>query len=135
VDVVPISPLDERRIETGIDNIARSQGGGLVVTSNATVTAHCELIIKLAARHGLPTTYPNRTWVDRGGLISYGPDLVASAKLAASYVDRILKGARPADLPVQAPTGYELIVNRKTAKGLGLTIPPTVLTRADEVIE
>jgi putative ABC transport system substrate-binding protein len=135
VDVVPISPLDERRIETGIDNISRSQGGGLVVTSNATITAHRELIIKLAARHGLPTIYPNRTWVDRGGLISYGPDLVASARLAASYVDRILKGARPADLPVQAPTGYELIINRKTAKGLGLTIPPTVLTRADEVIE
>jgi putative ABC transport system substrate-binding protein len=135
VDVVPISPLDERRIETGIEKISHSQSGGLVVTSNATVTAHRELIIKLAARHGLPTIYPNRTWVDRGGLISYGPDLVASARLAASYVDRILKGARPADLPVQAPTGYELIINRKTAKGLGLTIPPTVLTRADEVIE
>ena len=135
VDVVPISPLDERRIETGIDNISRSQGGGLVVTSNATVTAHRELIIKLAARYGLPTVYPNRTWVDRGGLISYGPDLVASARLAASYVDRILKGARPADLPVQTPTGYQLIINGKTAKVLGLTIPPTVLTRADEVIE
>jgi putative tryptophan/tyrosine transport system substrate-binding protein len=135
VDVVPISPQDERSIETGIEKISRSQSGGLVVTSNATVTAHRELIIKLAARYGLPAAYPNRTWVDRGGLISYGPDLVAIAKLAASYVDRVLKGARPADLPVQAPTRYELIINTKTAKELGLTIPPPLFTRADEVIE
>ena len=135
VDVVPISPHDERSIETGIEKISHSQSGGLVVTSNATVTAHRELIIKLAARYGLPAAYPNRTWVDRGGLISYGPDLVAIAKLAASYVDRVLNGARPADLPVQAPTRYELIINTKTAKKLGLTIPPPLLARADEVIE
>ncbi|MFZ0764716.1 ABC transporter substrate-binding protein [Bradyrhizobium sp.] len=135
IDVVPIDPLDGRSIENGIDKISRSQGGGLVVTSNATVTAHRELIIKLATRYGLPATFPNRTWVDRGGLISYGPDLIATAKLAASYVDRILKGARPADLPVQNPTRYELIINTKAAIGLGLTLPPAVLARADEVIE
>ena len=135
VDVVPIGVLDERAIETGIDKISRSQGGGLVVTSAAAVNAHRDFIIKLAARYRLPTAFPNRIWVDRGGLISYGPDLVASSQRAASYVDRILKGERPADLPVQAPTKYELIINTKTAKGLGLTIPPTLLARADEVIE
>jgi putative ABC transport system substrate-binding protein len=135
VDVVPISPQDERGIESGIENISRSQNAGLVVTSNAAVTAHRDLIIKLAARHGLPAAYPNRSWVDPGGLISYGPDLVASAKRAASYVDRILKGARPADLPVQAPTRYELVINTKTAKAMGLAIPPALLVRADEVIE
>jgi len=135
VDVVPISPQDERSIESGIENISRSQNAGLVVTSNAAVTGHRDLIIKLAARYGLPAAYPNRTWVDPGGLISYGPDLVASAKRAASYVDRILKGARPADLPVQAPTRYELVINTKTAKAMGLAIPPTLLARADEVIE
>ena len=135
VDVTPISPTDERSIESGIEKISRSKGGGLVVTSNSTVTAHRELIIKLAARYGLPAAYTNRTWVDRGGLISYGPDLIALAKLAASYVDRVLKGAQPADLPVQNPTRYELIINTKAAMGLGLTLPPAVLARADEVIE
>lgn len=135
VDVVPISPHNERSIETGIEKVSRSQSGGLVVTSNAAVTAHRELIIKLAARYGLPTVCANRTWVDHGGLISYGPDLVVTAKLAASYVDRILKGARPADLPVQAPTKYELVINTKTAKAMGLTVPPALLARADEVIE
>ena len=135
VDVVPISPQDERDLESGIENISRSENGGLVVTSNAAVTAHRDLIIKLAARFRLPAAYPNRTWVDPGGLISYGPDLVASARRAASYVDRILKGARPADLPVQAPTRYELVINTKTAKGMGLTVPPALLARADEVIE
>ena len=135
IDVVPISPQDQRSIESGIEKISRSKGGGLVVTSNASVTAHRELTIKLAARYGLPTVCSNRTWVDRGGLISYGPDLVATARLAATYVDRILKGAQPADLPVQAPTKYELVVNTKTAKALGLTIPPSLLARADEVIE
>jgi putative tryptophan/tyrosine transport system substrate-binding protein len=135
VDVFPISVPDERGIETGIDKIMRSQNGGLVVTSGAAVSGHRDFIIKLAAQHGLPAVFPNRTWVDHGGLISYGPDLVASAKLAATYVDRILRGARPADLPVQAPTKYELIINTRTAKGLGLTIPPALLVHADEVIE
>jgi putative ABC transport system substrate-binding protein len=135
VDVVPISVLDERSIETGIEKISSFNGGGLVVTTGAPITARRELIIKLATRYGLPTIYPNRTWVDRGGLISYGPDLIALAKLAASYVDRVLKGAQPADLPVQNPTRYELIINTKAAMGLGLTLPPAVLARADEVIE
>jgi len=135
IDVVPISPRDEGAIETGIEKIAHSPNGGLVVTSNASVSAHREFIIKLAARYQLPTVYTNRIWVDHGGLISYGPDMVTTAKLAATYVDRILKGAKPADLPVQAPTKYELVINARTAKGLGLTIQPTLLARADEVIE
>jgi putative tryptophan/tyrosine transport system substrate-binding protein len=135
IDVVPISPQDERSIETGIEKISHSQGAGLVVTSNAAVNARRELIVKLATRYGLPTVCANRTWVDHGGLISYGPDLVASAKRAANYVDRVLKGERPADLPVQAPTKYELVINTKTAKGIGLPIPPALLARADEVIE
>ena len=135
VDVVPIGVQDDRAIETGIDKIERSQHGGLIVTASAAVTGHREIIIKLAARHGLPAIYPHRTWVDNGGLISYGADLVASSKLAASYVDRILKGERPADLPVQAPTKYELVINLKTATTLGLTLPPALLARADAVIE
>jgi putative tryptophan/tyrosine transport system substrate-binding protein len=135
VDVVPISVLDDRAIETGIEKITRSRNGGLIVTAGAAVTGRREFIIKLAAQYGLPAVYHHRTWVDRGGLISYGPDLIASSKLAASYVDRILKGERPADLPVQAPTKYELIVNLKTAKTLGLTVPAPLLARADEVIE
>ncbi|HZR76159.1 ABC transporter substrate-binding protein [Bradyrhizobium sp.] len=135
VDVVPINATDERAVEAGIDKLARSQGSGLVVTTGAALIAHRDLIIKLAARYGLPAAYPRRTWVDRGGLISYGPDLVASAKLAAGYVDRVLKGAQPADLPVQAPTKYDLVINAKAAKQLGLTIPSTLLARADEVIE
>ena len=135
IDVTPISPQDERSIESGIEKISRSQNAGLVVTSNAAVNARRELIVKLAARYRLPTVCANRTWVDHGGLISYGPDLVLSAKLAAGYVDRILRGAQPADLPVQAPTKYELVVNTRTAKDLGLTIPPSLLARADEVIE
>ena len=135
VDVVPINVPNDHAIESAIEKISRFQGGGLVVTSGAAVSGHRELIIKLAAKHGLPTVYPNRVWIDRGGLISYGPDLVTSAKLAASYIDRILKGIRPADLPVQTPTRYELIINTKTAKALGLAVPPVLLASADEVIE
>ena len=135
VDVVPINAVDERSIENGIDKISRSQNAGLVVTTAAAVNAHRDFIINLAAQYRLPTAYPRRTWADRGGLISYGPDLVATARLAATYVDRILKGEKPADLPVQAPTKYELVINTKTAKQLGLTIPPSLLASADEVIE
>jgi putative ABC transport system substrate-binding protein len=135
VDVVPISALDGREIENGIAKIARSQNGGLIATTGAAVTGHREIIIKLAAQHGLPAIYPHRIWADHGALISYGPDLVASSKRVAGYVDRILKGERPSDLPVQAPTKYELVINLKTAKVLGLTIPPALLARADEVIE
>jgi putative tryptophan/tyrosine transport system substrate-binding protein len=135
VDVVPISAREEREIESGVAKIARSQNAGLITTSNAAVSGHRDYIIKLAAQHRLPAVYPHRTWVDHGGLISYGPDLLATARLAAGYVDRILKGEKPADLPVQAPTRYELVVNLKTAKTLGLAVPPALLARADEVIE
>jgi putative tryptophan/tyrosine transport system substrate-binding protein len=135
VDVVPISAREEREIESGIAKIARSQNAGLVTTSGAAASGHRDYIIKLVAQHGLPAVYSHRNWVDHGGLISYGPDLLATARLAAGYVDRILKGEKPAELPVQAPTKYELVVNLKTAKTLGLTVPPTLLARADEVIE
>jgi len=99
------------------------------------VNGHRDNIIKLAAQLGLPAVYGNRIWVENGGLISYGPDLVESSRLAAGYVDRILKGERPADLPVQAPTKYELVINLKTAKALGLELPASLVGRADEVIE
>jgi putative ABC transport system substrate-binding protein len=135
VDVVPISAVEDRDIESGIGKIARAQNAGLIATTGAAVTGHRDVIIKLAAQHGLPTVYPHRTWADRGGLLSYGPDLVAASRLAAGYVDRILRGEKPADLPVQAPTKYELIVNARTAKALGLGVPQTILGSADEVIE
>jgi putative ABC transport system substrate-binding protein len=135
VDVVPINAHDNREIERGIAKLVRSPNTGLIAASGAAVTGHRDFIINLAAQHRLPTVYANRTWVDRGGLISYGPDLIASSRLAAGYVDRILKGTRPAELPVQAPTKYELIVNLKTAKTLGLELSASLVARADEVIE
>jgi putative tryptophan/tyrosine transport system substrate-binding protein len=135
IDVVPISARENRDIESGIAKIALSQNAGLVATSGAAVSGHRDTIVKLAAQHRLPAVYGHRTWVDHGGLISYGPDLLAMSRLAAGYVDRILKGEKPADLPVQTPTRYELVVNLKTAKTLGLTISPALLARADEVIE
>jgi putative ABC transport system substrate-binding protein len=135
VDVVPISAVESRDIEKGIGKIASAPNAGLIATTGAAVTGHRDFIIKLAAQHGLPTVYPHRTWADRGGLLSYGPDLVAASRLSAGYVDRILRGEKPADLPVQAPTKYELIVNTRTAKALGLTLPQTILGSADEVIE
>jgi putative ABC transport system substrate-binding protein len=135
IDVVPISARDEREIEIGFGKIAGSQNAGMIITSGAAVSGHRDYIVKLAAQHGLPSVYPHRTWVDHGGLISYGPDLLVTARLAAGYVDRILKGEKPADLPVQAPTRYELVINLKTAKILDLTVPPALLARADEVIE
>ena len=122
-------------IERGITVFAASSNGGLIITASAAATAHRELIIALAARHRLPAVYYAPYYVTGGGLISYGPDLLDQCQRAAGYVDRILKGAKPADLPVQVPTKYELVINLKTAKALGLEVPPTLLARADEVIE
>ena len=112
---------------------ARSANGGLVVTGGQAVT-HRELIVDLALRHRLPAVYPYRFFIDGGGLISYGPDLPGLFRQAAAYVDRVLKGAKPDELPVQAPTKYELVINMKAAKAIGLDVPATVLVRADEVI-
>ena len=122
-------------IERAVTAFAGQSNGGLVVPGSALVIIHRELIIALAARHRLPAVYWNRIYVTGGGLISYGPDDIDPSRRAAGYVDRILKGEKPADLPVQAPTKYELVINLKTAKALGLTVPDTVLARADEVIE
>jgi putative ABC transport system substrate-binding protein len=135
VDVFPINALYERDIQNGFDKIVKSQNGGLIATTGAAVTGHREFIINLATQHRLPAIYPHRTWADRGGLMSYGPDLLAASRLGADYVDRILRGARPSDLPVQAPEKYELIVNTKTAKSLGIPLSQSLLTRADEIIE
>jgi ABC-type uncharacterized transport system substrate-binding protein len=135
VELRPVNVRDAREIEQAVAAFARSANGGLVVTANPQATDHRDLIITLAARHKLPAIYSDRSFVAAGGLISYGPNFDDEAKRAAGYVDRILKGEKPADLPVQAPTKYELVVNLKTAKALGLTVPTTVLARADEVIE
>jgi putative tryptophan/tyrosine transport system substrate-binding protein len=135
VEVSPVSIRDAGEIERAVAAFAHSANGGLIVTPSAGTSVHQDLIITLAARHKLPAVYAFRANVTGAGLISYGPDLVGQYRPAAGYVDRILKGEKPADLPVQAPTKFELVVNLKTAKALGLTIPPNVLARADEVIE
>src|SRR6478736_3675579 len=135
IDVRPVNLRAAGEIERAITAFARIPNGGLVVTASALSVVHRDLIVTLAARHKLPAVYYRRLYVTSGGLISYGPDLVDQQRRAAGYVSRILNGEKPADLPVQAPTKYELVVNLKTAKGLGLEIPPTVITRADEVIE
>jgi putative ABC transport system substrate-binding protein len=135
VEVNPINVRDAGEIERSIAAFARSANGGLVVTTTASATVHHDLIIMLAAQHKLPAVYGNCVSVASGGLVSYGPDFVDQYRRAAGYVDRILKGAKPADLPVQAPTKYELVINLKTAKSLGIDVPPTLLARADEVIE
>jgi putative ABC transport system substrate-binding protein len=126
---------DAGEIERTIAAFARSSKGGLILTSGAPALLHRNLIITLAARHKLPAVYYERNFVAAGGLISYGPDQIDQYRRAAGYVDRILKGEKPAELPVQTPTKYELVINLKTAKTLGLDVPPTVLARADEVIE
>jgi ABC-type uncharacterized transport system substrate-binding protein len=126
---------DAREIERAVTAFARGSNGGLIVTGSALAQLHRDLIITLAARHKLPAVYFERFFVTAGGLISYGPDLFDQFRHAAGYVDRILKGEKPADLPVQAPTKYELVINLKTAKALELVMPPAVLARADEVIE
>ena len=135
VEVRPVSVRDAAEIERAIAAFARSPNSGMIVTSSALTVRHRELIIALAARHKLPAVYYRRYFVATGGLISYGYDTVDQYRRAAGYVDRILKGEKPADLPVQAPTKYELVINLKTAKALGLDVPATVLARADEVIE
>jgi putative ABC transport system substrate-binding protein len=135
VEVIPINMRDAGEIERAITAFARSSNGGLIVTASAAAVRHRDLIITLAARHKLPAVYWERFFVAAGGLISYGADLIDQYRRAAGYVDRILKGEKPSDMPVQAPTKYETVINLKTAKALGLTVPPTLLTRADEVIE
>jgi putative ABC transport system substrate-binding protein len=135
VEVNPVNVGGPAEIERAVTAFARAPNGGLIATGGGRVRFHRDLIIKLAARHKLPAVYYDRVFVDPGGLISYGPDFVDQFRRAAGYVDRVLKGEKPADLPVQAPTKYETILNLKTAKALGLDVPPTVLARADEVIE
>jgi putative ABC transport system substrate-binding protein len=135
VDVTPIDDRDAAEIERAVSAFAQSANGGLILTASPSSVVHRDLIITLAARYKLPTVYTNRTFVAAGGLISYGPTLVDQLRRAAGYVDRILKGEKPADLPVQAPTKYELVINLKTAKALGLAVPQSILARADEVIE
>ena len=135
---VEVRPLDARgasEIERGIAAFASGSNGGLIVLGSTVTLAHRNLIITLAAKHRLPAVYTGRHYVTDGGLMSYGPDRADQYRRAAGYVDRILKGEKPADLPVQAPTKYELVINLKTANALGLTVPPSLLARADEVIE
>jgi putative ABC transport system substrate-binding protein len=135
VDVTPVNVRDPNEIERDITAFARAPKGGLIVTGSALAATHRHLIAKLAAQHKLPAVYIQRLFVEAGGLLSYGPNFHDQYRRAASYVDRILKGEKPADLPVQAPTKYELVINLKTAKALGLDVSPTLLARADEVIE
>ena len=135
VDVSPVNMGDAAQIERAVGAFARSANGGLIVTGSALAQVHRELIISLAVRHKLPAVYYEPEFVAAGGLISYGPNLLNEFRPAAGYVDRILKGEKPTDLPVQAPNKYEMVVNLKTAKALGLAIPQAVLARADEVIE
>jgi putative ABC transport system substrate-binding protein len=135
VEVSPINVTDAPEIERAVAAFAHSSNGGLIVTQSALALVHRELIIALAARHKLPAVYINRVWAAAGGLISYGAEPTDQFRRAAGYVDRILKGEKPADLPVQAPVKYELVINLKTAKALGLEVPPTLLATADEVIE
>ena len=135
VQVSPVDVRDAGEIERAVTAFARGLNGGLIVTAGALTISHRQPIIAFAARHKLPAVYPASFHVTAGGLISYGPDVIDQFRRAAGYVDRILKGEKPADLPVQAPTKYELVINLKTAKALGLDIPQSVLARADEVIE
>jgi putative ABC transport system substrate-binding protein len=135
VEVSPVNVRDAGEIERALAAFARASNSGLIVTASALATVHRNLIVTLAARYKLPAVYSERTFVTAGGLSSYGPDLVDQYWRAAGYVDRILKGEKPADLPVQAPTKYETVINLKTAKALSLTVPPSLLARADEVIE
>jgi len=135
VELTPLNVRDAAEIERAVTVFAKSSKGGLILTGSSLALVHRDLIITLAARHKLPAVYNSRLYVASGGLISYGPEFTDQYRQAAGYVDRILKGEKPGDLPVQAPTKFELVINLKTAKVLGLEIPPPVLARADEVIE
>ena len=135
VDVTPIDVRDATEIERAVTAFAQSANGGLILTASPSSAVHHDLVITLAARYKLPAVYDNRLFAAAGGLISYGPNFVDQFRRAAGYVDRILKGEKPADLPVQAPNKYELVINLKTAKALGLAVPQSILARADEVIE
>jgi putative tryptophan/tyrosine transport system substrate-binding protein len=135
MELSPVGVRDAGEIERVVAAFARGPNGGLIVTGSSLAVSHRNLIVTLAARHQLPAVYAQRYIVTGGGLISYGPDSIDPYRRAAGYVDRILRGEKPADLPVQAPTKYELVINLKTAKTLGLDVPPTLLARADEVIE
>jgi putative ABC transport system substrate-binding protein len=135
VEVSPVNVRDAGEIERAVTAFARSSNGGLIVTASALASAHRDLIVALAARHKLPAVYYRRYFVTRGGLISYGYDSVDQYRRGAGYVDRILKGEKPSDLPVQAPTKYELVINLKTAKTLDIKISDNLLALADEVIE
>ena len=135
VEVSSFNKRDASEIERAVTAFARSPNGGLILTAGGPALVHRDLIITLAARHKLPAIYFDRAFVDAGGLLSYGPDRVELYRRAAGYVDRILKGEKPADMPVQAPTRYQLVINLKTAKTLGLDVPQSLLARADEVIE
>jgi putative ABC transport system substrate-binding protein len=135
LELSPVNIRNASDIERGISSFAQGAHGGLIVAVSAVAVVHRQLIVAQATQYRLPAVYPYHSFVTASGLISYGPDLVGQYRRAAGYVDRILKGEKPADLPVQAPTKYELTINLKTAKALGLTVPPTLLARADEVIE
>ena len=134
-ELKPIDLRNASEIELAVTAFAGSPNGGLIVAVSAAALTYRELIIKLAAQHRLPAVYAYRVFVTSGGLITYGPDIASLYRRAAGYVDRILKGEKPADLPVQAPTKYELVINLKTAKELGIDVPAQLLARADEVIE
>ena len=135
VELRPIDVREANEIERAVTMFARSANAGLIVTAASGSAIHADLIVSLAARHKLPAVYGNRHFVTGGGLISYGPDRVDQYRRAAAYVDRILKGEKPADMPVQAPTKFELVINLKTAKALGIAVPPALLAQANEVIE
>ena len=135
VELIPINVRDAAEIERSVAAFAREPNSGLIVAASALSAVHRDLIVTLASRHRLPAVYFARHFITAGGLISYGPDFVDQFRHAAVYVDRILKGEKPADLPVQAPTKYELVINLQGRQGAGLTVPQTLLARADEVIE